>query len=138
LHNGTQQRLVALSFELRLARATVPAELPELPELPELQTQICQMAEELIATVEELREIARGIHPSILSEGGLSPALRTLARRAAIPVEVDIRTETRPADRGGRLLRRVRGADQYDQARGCLQRAARGRTARRTAAPVDL
>ena len=93
LHDGTQQRLVALSFELRMARATVP------PELPELQTQIGQIADELIGTVDELREIARGIHPSILSEGGLTPALRTLARRAPIPVQVDIRTETRPVDR---------------------------------------
>jgi len=93
LHDGTQQRLVALSFELRMAHATVPAELPEL------QNQIGQIADELIGTVDELREIARGIHPSILSEGGLTPALRTLARRAPIPVQVDIRTETRPADR---------------------------------------
>lgn len=93
LHDGTQQRLVALSFELRMAHAAVPAEQPEL------QTQLGQIADELIGTVEELREVARGIHPSILSEGGLTPALRTLARRAPIPVQVEIRTETRPADR---------------------------------------
>jgi GAF domain-containing protein len=93
LHDGTQQRLVALSFELRMAHASVPAELPEL------QTQIGQIADELIGAVDELREVARGIHPSILSEGGLTPALRTLARRAPIPVRVDIRTETRPEDR---------------------------------------
>jgi GAF domain-containing protein len=93
LHDGTQQRLVALSLTLRLAQATVPAELPEL------QTQIGRVAHELDGAIEELREIARGIHPGILSEGGLGPALRTLARRAALPVELDIRTETRPADR---------------------------------------
>jgi signal transduction histidine kinase len=93
LHDGTQQRLVALSFDLRMARAAVPTELPEL------QTQLGQIADELIGTVDELREIARGIHPSILSEGGLTPALRTLARRAPIPVQVDIRTETLPEDR---------------------------------------
>jgi len=92
LHDGTQQRLVALGFELRLAQATVPGELPEL------QTQIGQVAHELDGVVEELREISRGIHPGILSEGGLGPALRTLARRAAIPVKLDIRTETRLAD----------------------------------------
>ena len=40
--------------------------------------------------MEDLREIARGIHPAILSEGGLGPALRTLARRAAIAVELDV------------------------------------------------
>jgi signal transduction histidine kinase len=93
LHDGTQQRLVALGLTLRVAQSTVPAELPEL------QTQIGRVVDELTGAIEELREIARGIHPAILSEGGLGSALRTLARRAAIPVELDIRTETRPADR---------------------------------------
>ncbi|GAA1275661.1 hypothetical protein GCM10009609_43360 [Pseudonocardia aurantiaca] len=89
LHDGTQQRLVALSLALRLARST---------ETPELKTQVGQVADELDDAIDELREIARGIHPAILSEGGLGPALRTLARRAAIPVELDIRTEKRPPD----------------------------------------
>jgi signal transduction histidine kinase/uncharacterized protein YoaH (UPF0181 family) len=93
LHDGTQQRLVTLGLEMRLAQSTVP------PELPELHSQIGKMADGLTGAVDELREIARGIHPSILSEGGLGPALRTLARRAAIPVTVDIRTDTRPAHR---------------------------------------
>jgi signal transduction histidine kinase len=93
LHDGTQQRLVALGLALHLAQSTVPAELPEL------QSQIGQVADELDGANEELRELARGIHPAVLSEGGLGPALRTLARRAAIPVELDIRTDTRPADR---------------------------------------
>jgi signal transduction histidine kinase len=92
LHDGTQQRLVALSLTLRLAQAAVPAELPEL------QTPIGRVAHELDGAIEDLREIARGIHPAILSEGGLGPALRTLARRAAIPVKLDIRTDTPAAD----------------------------------------
>jgi signal transduction histidine kinase len=92
LHDGTQQRLVALGFELRLAQATVPAELRDL------QTQIGRVADELIEVIEELREMARGIHPAVLSEGGLGPALRMLGRRAALPVELDISAETRPAD----------------------------------------
>ncbi|MDP9269411.1 MAG: GAF domain-containing protein, partial [Chloroflexota bacterium] len=92
LHDGTQQRLVALSLTLRLAQSTVPEELPQL------QSQIGQVADELTGAIEELHEIARGIHPAILSEGGLSPALRTLARRAAIDVELDIQAEVRPAD----------------------------------------
>jgi signal transduction histidine kinase len=49
-----------------------------------------RVADELNGVVEDLREIARGIHPAILSEGGLGPALRTLARRAAISVELDV------------------------------------------------
>jgi signal transduction histidine kinase len=93
LHDGTQQRLVSLSLTLRLTQATVPAQLPEL------QTQIGRAAHELDGAIEELREISRGIHPAILSEGGLGPALRTLARRAALPVELHIRTDTRPPDR---------------------------------------
>jgi len=86
LHDGTQQRLVSLGLELRLAQSTVP------PADPTLETQIGRIAGELNEVVEDLREIARGIHPAILSEGGLGPALRTLARRAAIVVELDMDT----------------------------------------------
>jgi GAF domain-containing protein len=93
LHDGTQQRLVALCLALRLAQTSVPSDLPAL------QTQIGRVADELTEANDELREIARGIHPAILSEGGLGPALRSLARRAAIPVELDIRAETPPTDR---------------------------------------
>jgi len=84
LHDGTQQRLVSLGLELRLAQSMVPAGLPEL------ETEIGRVADELGGVVEDLREIARGIHPAILSEGGLGLALRTLARRAAIAVELDV------------------------------------------------
>ena len=84
LHDGIQQRLVSLSLELRLAQSMTP------PALPELDTKIGRVADELNGAVDDLREIARGIHPAILSEGGLGPALRTLARRAAIPVELDV------------------------------------------------
>jgi signal transduction histidine kinase len=66
-------------------------------ELPELARQLGRGTDELTGAIEELREIARGIHPAILSEGGLGPALRTLTRRAPIPVDLDIRTEHRPA-----------------------------------------
>ncbi|WP_346276116.1 hypothetical protein [Pseudonocardia sp.] len=89
---GGTPRLVALGFALRLAQAAVPAELLEP------HRQIGRVADELTGAIEELREIARGIHPAVLSEGGLGPALRGLARRAALPVELDIRTDTRAAD----------------------------------------
>jgi signal transduction histidine kinase len=82
LHDGTQQRLVSLGLELRLAESTVP------PELEEARTAIRRVAGELNRVIDELREISRGIHPAILSEGGLGPALRTVARRSAIPVEL--------------------------------------------------
>ena len=92
LHDSTQQRLVALGLALRLAQDTVP------PELLELQREISRVADELDGALNELHEIARGIHPAVLSEGGLGPALRGLARRAALPVELDIRTTIRAAD----------------------------------------
>jgi signal transduction histidine kinase len=92
LHDGTQQRLITLGLTLRLAQSTVPAQLPQL------QTRIGRIADELTGAIDELREIARGIHPAILSQGGLAPALRTLARRAAIPVKLDLHTPTRPPD----------------------------------------
>jgi signal transduction histidine kinase len=63
--------------------------------LPALQVEIGRLADDLSEAIEELREIARGIHPAILSEGGLAPALRTLARRAALPVELEITTDDR-------------------------------------------
>jgi signal transduction histidine kinase len=89
LHDGAQQRLVSLALRLRVTQDTVPAELPEL------RAGIGQLAEELTEVLAELREISRGIHPSILSEGGLRPALRTLARRSAILVELRVDTESR-------------------------------------------
>jgi signal transduction histidine kinase len=92
LHDGTQQRLVALRLALSVAQSSVPAELPEL------RTQLGRVADELTATTRELCELARGIHPAILSERGLCAALRTLARRAAVPVELDIQIKTRPPD----------------------------------------
>jgi signal transduction histidine kinase len=89
LHDGAQQRLVSLGLELRLTQSSVPEEFSEL------RSGIGKVADELSAVVDELREMARGIHPAILSDGGLRPALRTLARRAAVPVELDITTGAR-------------------------------------------
>ena len=89
LHDGIQQRLVSLALELRAAQATVPGEAPEL------ETRLDRIAEGLGDALEELREISRGIHPAMLSEGGLGPALKTLACRSPIPVEVDLKIESR-------------------------------------------
>ena len=84
LHDGTQQRLVSLALGLHAAEEKVP------PELPELRADLDRIASGLAGTVEELQEISRGLHPAILSRGGLAPALRTLARRAALPVDIDV------------------------------------------------
>jgi signal transduction histidine kinase len=89
LHDGVQQRLVSLLLAQRTARAMVP------PGLDELRTRLSETADGLAGALEELQEIARGIHPAILADGGLPRALRTLARRSAIPVELRARIETR-------------------------------------------
>jgi signal transduction histidine kinase len=85
LHDGAQQRLVSLGLELRGVEAAVP------PELPALKMQISNMVSGLAGISEDLQEIARGIHPAILSKGGLGPALNTLARRSGVPVKLDLR-----------------------------------------------
>jgi signal transduction histidine kinase len=85
LHDGIQQRLVTLALELRALEQGVP------PEQPELLVQLSHLKEGLKGALEELREISRGVHPAILSEGGLGPALKSLARRCSLPVELDLR-----------------------------------------------
>jgi signal transduction histidine kinase len=89
LHDRAQQQLVSLGLELRAAQAAVP------PQLGELERDLSRIAERLASVFDELREISHGIHPAILSEEGLGPALRALARRSAVPVELDVRSERR-------------------------------------------
>jgi signal transduction histidine kinase len=93
LHDGAQQRLVSLALELRAAQRAVPRELGEL------KAELSRVAEGLASALDGLREIARGIHPAILAEGGLGPALKTLARRSVIPVKLDVRAEARLPER---------------------------------------
>ncbi len=85
LHDGAQQRLVSLGLQLRAAQADVP------PQLGRLRTELDWVAAGLTNTLAELREYARGIHPAILAEGGLGPALKALARRSPVPVSLDVR-----------------------------------------------
>ena len=92
LHDGTQQRLVSLGLAVRAAEANLP------PERDDLRAQLSGVATGLVAAVEDLQEISRGIHPAILTTGGLAPALRALARRSAIPVDLDITIDVRPAE----------------------------------------
>ena len=92
LHDGTQQRLVSLVLDLRAAQAAVP------PELPGLRAQLARVADGLTGALEDLRELSRGIHPAVLSEGGLAPALKALARRSAVPVELEVEVPARLAE----------------------------------------
>jgi signal transduction histidine kinase len=90
LHDGAQQQLVSLMLELRAANATEP------PEVDELRAKVARTERVLGDVLEQLREISSGIHPPTLSRGGLRPALRALARRCAVPVDLDLRAERLP------------------------------------------
>jgi PAS domain S-box-containing protein len=89
LHDGAQQRLVALSVGLRLAQARLARAPEEAAELLEGASQ------ELNEAITELRELAQGIHPAVLTERGLGPALEVLAARAPLPVKLHVRLEER-------------------------------------------
>ena len=89
LHDGAQQRLVSIALQLRAVQAAVP------PDLEHLASKLAHVAGEATAAFDELREIAHGIHSSVLTTGGLRPALRTLARRAPIPVDLHVHVDGR-------------------------------------------
>jgi signal transduction histidine kinase/CBS domain-containing protein len=91
LHDGAQQRLVTLAVALRRAEAKVTGS-------DELRADLARVAEGLTTAVDELRELSRGIHPSILSEGGLAPALKALGRRSSLRVKLDMGFEQRLPD----------------------------------------
>jgi signal transduction histidine kinase len=99
LHDGAQQRLVSLSLALRHAQNKLAAE-------PDLASELLVAASrELEIALEELRELARGIHPAVLTDRGLGPALQSIADRSTIPVEIDLQD--------GRLPARVEAAAYY-------------------------
>jgi PAS domain S-box-containing protein len=89
LHDGAQQRLVSLGLALRAVEAAVP------PEHQELRSRLSSVVDGLVGVSTDLQEISRGIHPAILSKGGLGPAIKTLARRSAVPVELDLNVNRR-------------------------------------------
>jgi len=100
LHDGAQQRLVSLALQVRAAEAMVPAELGEH------RAELSRVVEGLNSVLDGLREIALGIHPAVLADGGLAQAVKTLARRSPLPVELDVRVE-------GRLPEQVEVAAYY-------------------------
>jgi signal transduction histidine kinase len=89
LHDGAQQRLVSLTLALRAVQESVP------PMSRHLGDALATVADGLVGVLDDLRELARGIHPTILSEGGLVPALKALARRSIVPVELDVQAVAR-------------------------------------------
>jgi signal transduction histidine kinase len=89
LHDGTQQRLISLALAARTAEADAAAGRGDPA------THLSRITAGLADAVTELQELARGIHPAALSERGLGPALRALARRSAVPVDLDVSTSAR-------------------------------------------
>ena len=89
LHDGIQQQLVSLMLELRAVQAAVP------PQSAELRGGLARIADRAKDVFDQVREISHGIHPAVLSESGLTPALKVLARRSAVPVDLDLRSGRR-------------------------------------------
>jgi signal transduction histidine kinase/putative methionine-R-sulfoxide reductase with GAF domain len=100
LHDGIQQRLVSLALKARTIARMTPQPAGEI------QGELSLLADGLGTAMDELREISHGIHPAILSESGLGPALEALARRSAVPVELDLNL-------GPRLGEHVEAAGYY-------------------------
>jgi signal transduction histidine kinase len=100
LHDGAQQHLVSLALRLQGAAVSIP------PQLDEIHQEITDVCAELDEVLTDLRELSRGIHPANLTEGGLGPALRNLARRSPVPVQLQLGME-------GRLPERVEVAAYY-------------------------
>jgi PAS domain S-box-containing protein len=92
LHDGAQQRLVSLSLQLRLAEARLSHDPAEAAAI------IVRARDELTHALDELRELARGIHPAVLTDRGLAAAVDALVARAPLPVEVTHLLERLPAD----------------------------------------
>jgi signal transduction histidine kinase len=89
LHDGAQQRLVSLALDLRAAEADLPAGTGGVAR------RMDEVAAGMDGVLDDLREIASGLHPAILADGGLRPALKMLARRSPLPVDLDIQVDRR-------------------------------------------
>jgi PAS domain S-box-containing protein len=92
LHDGAQQRLIGLGLDLQTARLRIPEELVEA------HSSLERIGGDLEAVLEEIRELSRGLHPGLLSQGGLAPSVRALARRSPLPIELDVDIRERPSE----------------------------------------
>ena len=92
LHDGTQQRLVAICFNVETVRESIPADQQEA------QSGLKRLRHDLEAVIEDVRELSQGLHPAILSQAGLGPSLQALARRSPIPVKLGISVCDRPSE----------------------------------------
>jgi signal transduction histidine kinase len=100
LHDGAQQQIVTLALTLRAAWRGIPGDLTQT------RAEVRRVEEGLKSVLDELREISHGLHPAVLSEHGLGPAMKSLARRAAMPVNLDLQL-------AGRLPEQVEAGAYY-------------------------
>jgi signal transduction histidine kinase len=121
LHDGAQQRLIALSLELSLLEERMDGD-------PEARAHLDQARREVATSLEELRDVARGIHPAVVSAHGLAVALEQLAARAPVPVRLNV-------DLAGRLPERLEVGAFYLVSEGL---ANVGKHAKATSATVDV
>ncbi|MBO0789207.1 MAG: GAF domain-containing sensor histidine kinase, partial [Actinobacteria bacterium] len=122
LHDGSQQQLLSIALELRAAQAQLQ------PGQEAVAEQYSRTAREVTGVVEDLRKLARGLHPAVLERGGLPPALKALARRSGVPVRLNVRVT-------GRLPRQAEVAAYYVVSEGLTNAA---RHAHASAVDVDL
>ena len=92
LHDGAQQRLVSLALDLQASKEALP------PDQKDVRDRLDHTVRGLTGVVEELQEISRGLHPAVLAKDGLGPALKTLVRRSAIPVDLEVHGDRRLDD----------------------------------------
>jgi signal transduction histidine kinase len=92
LHDGTQQRLIALGFDLQRARAALP------DDQVDARAGLESVEQDLESVLEEVRELSRGLHPPLLSRRGLGPSVAALARRSPIPVDLQVDLPERPPE----------------------------------------
>jgi PAS domain S-box-containing protein len=89
LHDGTQQQLVSIGLDLKGLKGSLPAGSDAA------RAEVDRLQDKLVVVTEDIREISRGLHPALLSHAGLAPALRSLARRSLVPVELDLDVDRR-------------------------------------------
>ncbi|WP_432824950.1 GAF domain-containing protein [Dactylosporangium sp. CA-092794] len=92
LHDGVQQRLISLGLDVRQVEANLPTEMSQP------RASLAAVVTGLAGTLDDVREISRGVHPTILTECGLPAALKTLARRSAVPVKLNMHVDNRLPD----------------------------------------
>src|SRR5512133_562671 len=92
LHDGTQQRLVALGLDVQTVDASIPAEQQDA------HSGLARIGREIEAVLDDVRELSRGLHPALLSQAGLRPSLRALARKSPVPVKLEVDVAERPSE----------------------------------------